>query len=89
VTGLFLTGSRFAIQRCYAHAFHQGVNVPAANIASSPVQLIAEHAGAHERVFQMQFVNPPHQGQVGTGNRSGLIVDAAPAYSYQLGLPFH
>ena len=42
---------------------------------------------AGEGIFQMQRIDPAHQSQIGSRNRAGRIVDAAPADPQHLRLP--
>ena len=42
-------------------------------------QQIAQHPAAHERKFQVQFVDAPHDCQISHRNRSGQVIDAVPA----------
>src|SRR5918994_180850 len=48
---------------------------------------VAQHPAARKRVRQMQFVHPPHDGQIGCRGRLRLIIEAAPADPELLGLP--
>jgi hypothetical protein len=49
-------------------------------------QLVPERSGAHERELKMQLVNAAHECQIGGTHRTGLVIDAAAAYSDQFGL---
>jgi hypothetical protein len=53
--------------------------------ALSPQQA-AQHARTHERVFQVQLVNPAHQRQIGIADRSRQVVHTAPTDVQQLRL---
>ncbi len=44
-----------------------------------PIQLVAQHARAHERVLQVQRVQATHQCQISRTDRFGHIVDATSA----------
>lgn len=43
------------------------------------LEKLLQHPAAGERIFQVQRVDPAHQSQIGSRNRAGQIVDAAPA----------
>jgi len=43
------------------------------------VQLIAQHSGTHERMFQIQFIQSPHDVQITLRDGFGQIIDATPA----------
>jgi hypothetical protein len=49
-----------------------------------PIQLVAQHARAHERGLLVQCVKTTYQGQIGRADRHRHIVDAAPAEPCQL-----
>src|SRR5271154_4166170 len=51
----------------------------AADCNALAVQKIAQHASARKRALQMQFVDPPHDAQVFGRDRTGLVIDRAPA----------
>jgi len=53
---------------------------------SSSNQLVPKRSSAHERELKMQLVNAAHERQIGGAHRSGLVRDAAAAYSDQFGL---
>jgi hypothetical protein len=59
----------------------------AADMESSSIELIAQHTGTHERVFQMQSVNLQHERLIRDADRIGLIVDAAPFYVLRYAIP--
>ena len=59
-----------------------------AHLETGSIELIAQHASSHERVFQVQFIHATHQRQIGSADLFGPIVDAAAAYANQFGLPF-
>ena len=84
----FLACSRFSVQRLDPHVFHHGANVPATNLDASAVKLITQHTRPHERMLKMQFVDSPHEIQVGCWQWSGLIIEGASTYSDQLSLFF-
>ena len=50
------------------------------------VQEIAQHPAAREGEFEMEFVHPPHDGEIGRRHRPGQVVDAAAADPERLGL---
>jgi len=43
------------------------------------VQLIAQHSGTHERVFQMQFIQSPHHIQITPRDGFWQVIDTTPA----------
>jgi len=43
------------------------------------MQLIAQHSGTHERVFQMQFIQSPHHIQITPRDRPWHVIDTTPA----------
>ena len=49
-------------------------------------QKALHHPTTRERVFQMQFVDPAHQCQIGSRNRAGGVVERPPADAQRLGL---
>jgi hypothetical protein len=49
-------------------------------------QQVAQHPAARKRKLQMQFVNPPHQREVGCRHRPRRIIHAAAADVQHLGL---
>ena len=53
-----LAGARLWRQRVDAHAQHERSDMTSAHSDALPVQLVAQHARAHERVLQMQFIDP-------------------------------
>ena len=79
VAGRGLAGPRLGRQRLDAHAQHERSNVPPPGMDAVAVQLVAQHARAHEGVFQVQLVEPAHEGQIGRTHRPGQVVDRAPA----------
>ena len=50
-------------------------------------QQIAQHPAAGKRVVQMQFVDPPHDRQIGRRHRPGQVIYAAAADRPAPGLP--
>src|ERR671913_280965 len=50
-------------------------------------QQVAQHPAARKRVLQMQFVHPPHQGQISRRDGLRAIIEAAAADPELLGLP--
>src|ERR1700692_1925718 len=60
--------------------------MPAPDCNALAVQKIAQHASARERALQMQFVDPPHDAQVFGRDRTGLVIDRAPADAQNLRL---
>lgn len=83
---LLLTGVGLAIQRRHTHPLHQGFDLLATDRDALVMQLIAQHSRPHERVFQMQFIQPPHQVQITLRDGFGQIIDATPAHIEQVGL---
>ncbi|SCX63473.1 hypothetical protein SAMN05720354_1411, partial [Nitrosospira sp. Nsp1] len=49
----------------------------ASNIEPFPIELVAQHARTHERVFQVQFVNAAHERQIRGADWFGQIIHAA------------
>jgi hypothetical protein len=62
------------------------VNRPAIHREALSLQYVAQHPGARERVFQMQFVDAARQRQILGRNRPGLVVDAAATVVHNPGL---
>ncbi len=58
----------------------------AANDDAFPGQDVAQHAAPGEWIFQMQFVDPPHQHEVGGRDPARQIVDVAQADAEFAGL---
>jgi hypothetical protein len=52
-------------------------------------ELITQHSGTHEGVFQMQLVDTVHEGQIYGIYLPGQVINATPAYTHQLRLPFY
>jgi len=67
---VLLAGARLPIERLNAH-------VLTSDRATFPIQLVAQHARAHERMLQVQRVKATHAHQIGRADRLGLIVGAA------------
>jgi hypothetical protein len=42
-------------------------------------QLITQHAGTHEGVLQVKFINAAHESEISITDRSGQVVHRAPA----------
>src|SRR3712207_6005232 len=63
-----------------------GGDVPAAGLEALGGQQVAQHAAAREGKVEMQFVDPPHQREVGGRGWPGPVIDAAPADVEHLGL---
>jgi len=55
--------------------------MPATHIVTSTVELVTQHAGAHKRMLQMQFVDLPHDPEINGINGFSPIIDAATAYA--------
>lgn len=51
------------------------------------LQKTLQHPTSRKRVFEMQFVDPAHQGKIAIGYRTRRIVDAATAEAEEPGLP--
>jgi len=69
------------VQRLDPHALHQRADTLAANGGAGSIELISQHACPHERVFQMQFIDTPHQRQISGTDGFLPVVDTAPAYT--------
>jgi hypothetical protein len=76
-----------AVQRLDAHAPHQRAHVAPTDGDALQAQEVAQHPATRERVLQVQFVEPAHQGELGLVHRLGVVVHRAPADAQQLGLP--
>src|SRR5271165_2868710 len=74
-----LRGVRLAIDRFDRHALHQRRDVQASGLDAFEGKQIAEHPAARERIIQMQFVYPTHNGKIGRRHGPGQRIDAAPA----------
>jgi|CXWL01.1.fsa_nt_gi hypothetical protein len=79
MAGALIAGVRFSIERLHAHARHQPPVVFPPAREPLPIELVAQHARAHERVFQVQRVQATHHCQIGRADRFVHIVDAASA----------
>src|SRR5215207_11375479 len=58
----------------------------AADVDPLLVEKIPQHPAAREGELEVQLVHPAHEGEVGRGNRSRQIVDAAAADPERLSL---
>lgn len=47
----------------------------------------AQRACAHDRVIQVQRINPAHERQIGVADRPRQVVHRTPAHAQQFGLP--
>ena len=65
VTGVRLAGAWLGRQGLYPHAYHERADVAPAYLASFAQQISAQHARAHEGVFQVQLVHSSHELKVG------------------------
>ena len=70
---------RPAVDRLDSHPPHHRGDTLAPDLDALAAQQIAQHPAARERVIEMQFVDPPHDPQVGRRHRTWLVVEAAPA----------
>ena len=86
MAGVCCAGALLPVERRHAHARHQRAHVCTSHVEPLPIQLVAQHTRAHERVLQVQRVQATHQEQIGRADRLGHRVDAAPADPCQLGL---
>jgi hypothetical protein len=82
-----LRGVRPPIERLDPHALHQRSDVKTPRNMALALDEPLQHAAAGEGIFQMQLVDPAHQGQIGSRNRAGQIIDAAPTDAEHMGLP--
>lgn len=48
---------------------------------------VAQHPGAGKWILQMEFVNPPHQGQYRRRDRGRLVVGRRAGHPKELALP--
>src|SRR3954462_6403009 len=60
--------------------------MPAADVDPLLVEKIPQHPAARKREFEVQFVHPAHDGQIGRRHRSGQVVDPATADPKYFGL---
>src|SRR3954451_2830802 len=60
--------------------------MPAADVDPLLVEEIPQHPAARKREFEVQFVHPAHDGQIGRENRSRQVVDPATADPEHFGL---
>ena len=65
VPGRRLGGVGLAIERLDAHPLHQRGDMQAPDREALRQQQVAQHPAARKRVRQMQFIHPPHDGQIG------------------------
>src|ERR1035441_1646235 len=72
-------GVRSAIESLDAHAPHQCAHVAATHFKTLMAEHVAQHAAAGERIVHVQFVDAPHQHQVGVRNWARPIVDRGAA----------
>ena len=70
---------RLAIDRLDAHPLHHRRHALAADVDPFPIEKIAQHPGARERMLEMQFIDAAHQSQSLQRQLPGLVIDAAPA----------
>ena len=70
---VFLAGARLPVQCFNTHARHQSPNMLASDLETLPVELVAQHARAHEWMFQMQLVHPANQDQIAGAGRLGQV----------------
>ena len=64
-----LGGVGLAVERLDAHALHQRGDMQTSDRKALGHQQIAQHPTAREREVEMQFVHPPHQGQISRRDR--------------------
>ena len=64
VAGHGFAGVWAPMDRLDSHALHQCSDMAAANLDTFAVQHVAQHPCAHERMLQMQLVEPPHNRQI-------------------------
>ncbi len=72
-------GIRPAIQRLDAHSPHHGCDLLPPDRDALAAQQIAQHPAAREGVAQVQFVDPPHGGEIGGRHRARFVIEAAAA----------
>jgi hypothetical protein len=89
VPRLRLRGVGAAIQRLDAHLAHQRRDVQATDLAAFRPQKPLQHPAARERIVEMQLIDPPHYGQVGSAHNTRQVVDASPADAEFPRLPAH
>ncbi len=70
-----------------AHVAHEGGHVaPTDPLAVAPEEVV-QHPRAGKRILQMEFVNPPHQGQDCRRDRGRLVVGCRASHPEELALP--
>ena len=79
MTRMPCSGGRLAVQRLHPHPLYQRAHMSPDHLETSSVELIAQHARSHERMIQMQFINPAHQPKLSLALRS--VTKAVPANS--------
>ena len=85
-TVLGLRRARTAIKRFYPHPLHQRLHMTTADLAPLGGQQPSQHPRAGEWELQMQFVETPHDREVGVRHRPRQVVDAATADAQNLRL---
>ena len=78
------TGVGLPVQRLDTHLPHQRGNVSAPGEEVLLAQQVPHHPAARKRMFEVQLVDAAHQMKISVAHRSGLVVDAAPAYAHRL-----
>jgi len=68
--------ARTAVERLDPHPPHERFHMPAADGDPFGNQETAQHPCSRKRELQMQFVDPPHDTQVGSRHRTRQVVDA-------------
>jgi hypothetical protein len=71
------------------HLAHQGADVLTPDLEAFGLQQVLQHPLSGKGVIEVQFVDPPHQRQVGSRRRTRQVGDGAAADPQQLGLPVH
>ena len=87
MAGRGLAGVGATIDRLDPHSFHQRSDVAPANQNAFAGEHVAQHPAARERIVEMQFVDPPHDGEVLRRDGPRLVVDGASADVQRLRLP--
>src|SRR5450755_3163259 len=81
-----LAGAGLRTQSLHTHAPHGRPHMTPADPDAVGQELAAQHPRAHERMLQMQLIEPPHQRQIGAAGGLRKVVHRPPAEAQQGGL---
>lgn len=79
--------SRTAVDSLNTHTLHEIADFQPANLVSFTAQQALQHAASGKRIVEMQLIDPPHQGKIGSRHWARQIIDAASADTERFGLP--